>query len=150
MRLTKEEKLKYVRQDISGERITTSEGYKNRRAFLVENIIRRDTFFFRPGANHLRGFWGKEPAIDFVSRHLKQNKELDNSDGKPYISASDYNFLSQMTEKETTGVINVIGTFCMKIIGFLQKIMRRYATSYKKTMIGLILYIRTLSRLKSN
>ena len=71
MRLTKEEKLKYVRQDISGERITTSEGYKNRRAFLVENIIRRDTFFFRPGANHLRGFWGKEPAIDFVSRHLK-------------------------------------------------------------------------------
>ena len=77
-------------------------------------------------------------------------KELDNSDGKPYISASDYNFLSQMTEKETTGVINVIGTFCTKIIGFLQKIMRRYATSYKKTTIGLILYIRTLSRLKSN
>lgn len=26
-------------------------------------------------------------------------KELDNSDGKPYVSASDYNFLSQMTEK---------------------------------------------------
>lgn len=26
-------------------------------------------------------------------------KGLDNSDGKPYISASDYNFLSQMTEK---------------------------------------------------
>ena len=51
MRLTKEEKLKYVRQYISGERITTPEGYKNRRAFLVENIIRRDTFFFRSGAN---------------------------------------------------------------------------------------------------
>lgn len=26
-------------------------------------------------------------------------KELDMSDGKPYISASDYNFLKQMTEK---------------------------------------------------
>ena len=37
-----------------------------------------------------------------------------------------------------------------ELFGFLQKIMRRYATSYKKTAIGLILYIRTLNRLKSN
>ena len=28
-------------------------------------------------------------------------KKPDNSDGKPYISASDYNFLSQMTEKRS-------------------------------------------------
>lgn len=30
---------------------------------------------------------------------VKKLKELDNSDGHPSISASDYNFLSQMTEK---------------------------------------------------
>ena len=30
---------------------------------------------------------------------LKQLKELDRSDSKQYISSSDYNFLSQMTEK---------------------------------------------------
>lgn len=41
------------------------------RAFLVENIIRRDAFFFRLGANPLGVFGGEEPATDFVSRHLK-------------------------------------------------------------------------------
>lgn len=34
MKLTKEEKLKYVRQYINGERIATPDGYKNRRAFM--------------------------------------------------------------------------------------------------------------------
>ena len=37
-----------------------------------------------------------------------------------------------MTEKETTGVINVIGTFCMKIIGFLQKIREGIQQATKK------------------
>lgn len=35
MKLTKEEKLKYVRQYISGEKIATPDGYKNRRAFMA-------------------------------------------------------------------------------------------------------------------
>ena len=76
-------------------------------------------------------------------------KELDNSDGKPYISASNYNFLSQMTEKRNYWCHQCYRDFLYED-GFLQKIMRRYATSYKKTTIGLTLYIRTLSRLKSN
>lgn len=50
---------------------------------------------------HIGDIYQTRDSLDTLTlgQIVRKLKELDNSDGKPTLSASDYNFLSQMTQK---------------------------------------------------
>ena len=65
---------------------------------------------------------------------IKELKALDYSAGTPFISKDDYNFLNQMREKGTIGVIKHTSILCMFKILNLHLSSKKYAPNFNVIM----------------
>lgn len=57
-----------------------------------------------------------------LGKIIKDLKSLDNSDGHPFISANDYNFLKQMKEKKLLASWMFLGFYVCRFVGELKEI----------------------------